>query len=225
MTGGSAAGWDAVFFDMDGTLIDSEPLAAQLVMQLLNERELPAPPFPLSRFDGQTWAAVEAILVEQYPALAGLPLAQRFERDFHERLARELPPAITGACEAFAAAARRCAVGIVSSSPRATIRAVADSLGLAEHCRVIVGAEDVRRSKPHPECYLVAAERAQVPARNCLVFEDSEAGLEAARAAGMTVVAIRGNRAEAVAAVLSRYTNSVVTSYADLPPGFFDRRA
>lgn len=225
MTGASAAGWDAVFFDMDGTLIDSEPLAAKLVMQLLDERNLPAPAFPLSRFDGQTWATVETTLVGVYPELAGLPLAQRFECEFHELLARELPPVITGACEAFAAAARRCSVGIVSSSPRATIQAVAASLGLSAHCRVIVGAEDVRRSKPHPECYLLAAERAQVPAGNCLVFEDSEAGLEAARAAGMTAVGIRGNRAETVVAVLSQYAHSVVASYADLPPGFFDRRA
>ncbi|HEX2138310.1 MAG TPA: HAD family phosphatase [Woeseiaceae bacterium] len=224
MNGASAAGWDAVFFDMDGTLIDSEPLAATLVKQLLDQRNLPAPPFPLSRFDGQTWASVEAILAEHYPALAGLPLADRFEREFHDLLRRELPPAIPGAREAFTAAAQRCAVGIVSSSPRATIQVVADSLGLSAQCRVIVGAEDVRHSKPHPEAYLLAAERAQVAPRKCLVFEDSEAGLQAARAAGMTVVAIRGNRAEAVAAALSQYAHTIVASYADLPPDFLDRR-
>jgi HAD superfamily hydrolase (TIGR01509 family) len=224
MTGGSAAGWQAVFFDMDGTLIDSEPLAEILVEQLLEKRGLPAPSFPLSRFHGQTWARVEATLLELYPDLAGLPLADRFEREFHDLLARELPRAITGACEAVAAAARRCAVGIVSSSPRATIELVAARLELSGHCRVIVGAEDVRHSKPHPECYLLAAERAGVPPARCLVFEDSEAGLEAARAAGMTAVGIRGERNEAAAALLSQHTPFVVGSYADLPPDFFDRR-
>lgn len=214
-----------MFFDMDGTLVDSEPLSDKLVMQLLDDRGLPPPPFPLSRFHGQTWATVEATLGELYPALSGLPLADRFEGAFHDLLGRELPATIAGAREAVAAAARRSAVGIVSSSPRATIELVAAGLGISEYCRVIVGAEDVRRSKPHPECYLLAAERAGVPPGGCLVFEDSDAGLEAARAAGMTAVGILGNRDEAAAAMLSRHAQRVVRSYADLPPDFLDRRA
>ena len=215
--------WEAVFFDMDGTLIDSEPLSDRLVSKLLDERGLPAPPFPLSRFHGQTWATVEAALVELHPSLTGLGLADRFEREFHELLARELPPVIAGARDAFTAAARHGAAGIVSSSPRATIEVVAAALGLAPD--VIVGAEDVRRSKPHPECYLLAAERAGVAPARCLVFEDSEAGLAAARSAGMTAIAVRGNRSETLDTALSRHARSVIGDYADLPPEFFDRRA
>lgn len=224
MTGGVAGPWDAVFFDMDGTLIDSEPLAETLVSELLAAHDLPAPGFPLSRFHGQTWEAVAATLVELYPALAGLPLADRFEREFHALLGRELPPAIPGAREALAAAAGRCTVAIVSSSPRATIELVASRLGLSGHCRFVVGAEDVTHSKPHPECYLLAARRAQVAPARCLVFEDSQAGLRAARGAGMSAIAVRGARDEAPAAPLSRPAGTVIGSYADLPPDFFDRR-
>ena len=215
--------WEAVFFDMDGTLVDSEPLSDRLISGLLDEQNLPAPPFPLSQFHGQTWETVEATLVELHPSLSGLELAERFEREFHELLGSELPPVIAGARDAFTAAARHGAAGIVSSSPRATIELVAASLGLAP--RVIVGAEDVRQSKPHPECYLLAADRAGALPSRCLVFEDSEAGLEAAGAAGMTVIAVRGNRGEAVQATLSRHARFVIGDYADLPPEFFDRRA
>ena len=215
--------WEAVFFDMDGTLIDSEPLSDRLISRLLDERNLPAPPFPLSHFHGQTWETVEATLVELHSSLSGQGLAARFERKFHELLGRELPPVIAGAQEAFTAAARHGAAGIVSSSPRATIELVAAGLGLAPH--VIVGAEDVRHSKPHPECYLLAAERAGVAPVRCLVFEDSEAGLAAAHAAGMAAIAVRGNRSEHMNAALSRHTRSVIGSYADLPPEFFGRRA
>ena len=225
MSASSGTPWDAVFFDMDGTLIDSEPLSDRLVSRLLDERGLPAPPFSLSRFHGQTWETVEATLVELHPSLSGLGLAERFEREFHELLGRELPQALAGACEAFIAAARHGITGIVSSSPRATIELVAAALSLAPHCRVIVGAEDVRHSKPHPECYLLAAERAGVAPRRCLVFEDSEAGLAAAREAGMTAIAVRGNRSESVDAALSRHARSVIGTYADLPPEFFVRGA
>lgn len=213
--------WEAVFFDMDGTLIDSEPLSDRLISRLLDERSLPAPPFPLSHFHGQTWETVEATLVELHPSLSGLDLAERFEHEFHELLGRELPPVIAGAQGAFTAAARHGAAGIVSSSPRATIELVAAALGLAPD--VIVGAEDVRRSKPHPECYLLAAERAGAAAARCLVFEDSESGLAAARAAGMTAIAVRGNRSETADAALWRQARSVIGNYADLPPEFFGR--
>ncbi len=74
---------------------------------------------------------------------------------------------------------------IVSGSPRASILKTLTTLGLVHHFPVIVGAEDYTHGKPDPEPFLTAARLLDVPPAQCLVFEDAEAGITAAVAAGM----------------------------------------
>ncbi|HUD95965.1 MAG TPA: HAD family phosphatase [Woeseiaceae bacterium] len=218
-------GIEAVFFDMDGTLIDSEGLTEAAVEQLLAERDLPLPAFSLAAFHGMTWKKIEQELVALYPVLAGHALADRLQHTVDERMRRDMPLPIPGAVEAFLAASRACIAGIVSSSPRETIAFVADRLGLTQACRVLVGAEDIKNSKPHPECYRLAATRAGIPAGRSLVFEDSAAGVCAAKEAGAFVVGVRGRRDDADVAHLSSGSEYVIADYRDLPDDFFTRKA
>jgi sugar-phosphatase len=86
--------------------------------------------------------------------------------------------------------ARERPVCIVSGSSTKTVAAAVDHLGIGDALRFFLGADDYSPGKPHPAGYLLAAERLRVPPADCLVFEDSEAGLRAAKAAGMRCVVL-----------------------------------
>ena len=210
-----------VFFDMDGTLLDSEPLTDMVILHLLEQHGLPRPRFSLSCFHGVTWERIAASLVSHYPVLGGEPLIAHLQSEFHERLVTESPPLIAGVQQVFTEAAECCTTGVVSSSQRQSIHAVIDNAGLASRCSVIVGAEDVQNSKPHPECYLLAAERAGADPRHCLVFEDSTAGIEAARASGMYSVGVVGNREAAAAQEALEGADLIIGDFEELPDDFF----
>ena len=84
----------------------------------------------------------------------------------------------------------RLPLAVASSSPTSLIEVVLDHLDLREAFRVVVSAENERLGKPDPAVFLTAARRLGVAPGRCVVFEDSEAGVRAARAAGMVVVAL-----------------------------------
>ncbi len=81
-------------------------------------------------------------------------------------------------------------LAIVSGSPRASIEATLARLGLAHHFAAIVGAEDYTRGKPDPEPFLKAAALLGIEPGKCLVFEDADAGIASAEAAGMPYVRV-----------------------------------
>jgi beta-phosphoglucomutase len=84
---------------------------------------------------------------------------------------------------------------IASSAPRANVDAVLDALGLRRWFQATVSAEDVTAGKPDPQVFLIAASRVGVEPGSCVVVEDAEAGIEAARRAGMKSIAVGRNAA------------------------------
>lgn len=83
---------------------------------------------------------------------------------------------------------------IVSSTPCANIEVMLKSLGLWELFEEIVGEEDATRGKPDPEGFLIAAERLEVPAEQCVVIEDAPEGIAAGKAAGMSCIGVATTR-------------------------------
>ncbi len=83
-----------------------------------------------------------------------------------------------------------CLVGIVTGSPHKAVLHVLHSLGIESLINLIVSGDDVKKGKPDPEPYLLAAEKLGVSSEECLVLEDSVNGVKAARTAGMNVIAI-----------------------------------
>jgi len=117
-------------------------------------------------------------------------------------------------------------LAVASSSPRRLIDVVLRQLQLAELFSVVHSAEDEAHGKPHPAVYLTAARLLGVEAQNCLVFEDSVAGLQSAQAAGMCVVAVpaadqRGNPgyqpAQLIIDSLEYFTSETLASLAAVP--------
>ena len=180
----------AVLFDMDGLLVDSEPLWFEV------ERAV------MARLGGQWGEADQRALiggsldrtVSWLLAKAAAPASRedvaRWLVDEMAALilARGLPlqPGAGPLLAALDAAGVPCA--LVTASSRAIMDAVLTVTGLSFD--VTVCGEDVRRGKPDPEPYLLAAARLGVPAAGCVVLEDSPTGIAAARAAGCPVIAV-----------------------------------
>jgi len=206
----------AVFWDLDGTLVDSEDLhwqawrdtvAAEGVsitreqflatFGLRNDSVIPqllgvaVAPERLRRI-GEAKEACYRNLVRQ-GRLAPSPGAANWLRRLHRE---------------------EWLQAVASSAPRLNVDTVLDTLRFAPYFQAIVSAEDVHTGKPDPEVFLVAASRLNVPASRCIVVEDAPAGLEAARRAGMRSIALSPTGPHLDADI-------VVTSLAALPADAF----
>jgi len=214
----------AALFDMDGTLIDSE-VHTDTAIRVIGERHGIADlALPHTETRGRTWGHIASVL----KARAGLPTDAAALADelllYWSVIAANVTP-VPGAPAALREAARSLKLGVVSSSPRAVIDRFLDRLGV-DDCidrAARIGGDDVRASKPDPDGYLQGARALDVAPAECLVFEDSQAGLLAAQAAGMRSMFITccaadipGNTALATAST---------RDYLSLPPRFWARLA
>ena len=211
----------AVAFDMDGTLLDSEGRTEAVIASYLASRGVSAAPISAIDVHGVTWEAIGDLLAQRHSELQGRAVAEDLQAAFHESFLAELPNQVTGAREAIRAAAEHHAVGIVTSSNRETVEAVIDGLALHDTELLTVCAEDCERSKPDPQAYELAAARFAVAPERCLVFEDSSAGLRAARGAGMPTVAIARNRRGAEREAIASLADWTIDDFMALPAGFF----
>lgn len=219
----------AVLFDMDGTLIDSEYLTDQAVMAALVRYAVDAKTraaIDLSQFHGVAWHRIADTLRQQAPQLtaqvSSAELQVQFQDSFHQGLLTDDPRQVPGSVAAVhAAVAAHLAVAIVSSSDRASIDHVVARLDIEELLQERIAAEDCTRSKPDPQGYLLGAARLGVLPEHCLVFEDSVAGLQAARSAGMYTIAIAGSDDPAAHARLAPLADEVMTNFNSLSANFF----
>ena len=212
----------ATFFDMDGTLVDSETLTEPAIQSLCRELGVNDVGLDCSVFFGVAWREIERALLEQHPQLAGkADIAARLHEIYHEMLLDEPPPLIRKSRESVIAANLRMPTAIVSSSRRASIEETIRRMDIADSINYYAGAEDYAESKPAPDGYLKAADVLQIEASECLVFEDSIPGLQSAKNAGMQVIAVT-HRCNDIGRA-NEIADLVITDYADLDDGFFER--
>lgn len=182
----------AVLFDFNGTLSQDEPVWFEVYRDVLAAHGR-----PISRAEyfehltGLSDAEAAATwLGPDYPRLADV--VEEGVARFRE-LAGDGSTVPQAAREAVAVAAAHVPVGIVTTGLRAGLDELLAAAGLDEHVAFTVTAEDVSRTKPDPEGYLLGLERlGGIPADDVLVFEDTPVGIEAARAAGLRCVAVLG---------------------------------
>ncbi len=185
--------FSAYLFDLDGTIADSMPLHYLAWSQAIAEH---GGHFPEDLFY----------------SMGGLPLLKVVEK-LNKKFGYNMDPAavvhrkeslflansdnlqpVLAVAAIIDQASGKIPFAIVSGSPRATILKTLATLHLLDRFPVIVGSEDYTHGKPHPEPFLTAARLLNVPPAQCLVFEDAQPGIEAAKAAGMQYVLVPTTR-------------------------------
>jgi beta-phosphoglucomutase family hydrolase len=184
----------AVLWDLDGVLVDSAPYHFQAWRGLMASlgRELSEAGFRPTF--GWRNDAILRHLVGELSAEEEARLAARKEELFREA-ARGHIVALPGALVLLRLLRERgLKLALVSSTPRANIDLVLSSLGLESAFDIVIGEEDVKRGKPDPEGFLLAAERLGAAPDECVVIEDAPAGVEAAKRGDMRCVGVSRNR-------------------------------
>ena len=182
----------AFIFDMDGTLVDNADFHTQAWAELLNEIGIRIEPVDLHRLNaGKTNAeTLRALLGDGLTESELKDLSRRKESLYREAYRPHLQ-AVPGLYSfLFQARSLSVSMAVASSADEQNIAMILDGLGIRDYFTAVVGAEDIQNSKPHPEMFLTAARRLGIIPQECLVFEDSPAGIESARRAGMKTVVL-----------------------------------
>jgi len=208
---------DAVIFDLDGVLVDSEHVWDAVREELARERG--------GRWHDRAQADMMGMSSTEWSRymhdVIGLPeppqeIDAEVVRRMRERYAQELP-LVDGGVEAVRRLAADFRLGLASSSNRPLIDAVLEQAGIAGLFEATVSSEEVERGKPAPDVYLEAARRLGVAPERCVAIEDSANGIRSAKAAGMRVVAIPNRRYPPPADVLE-LADTVLDAIGELTP-------
>jgi HAD superfamily hydrolase (TIGR01509 family) len=181
---------DAVVFDLDGLLLDTEQLWDEVREQLARERGgrwHAGAQADMMGMSSPEWSQYmhETIGLREPPDEIADEVVRRMQDRYRERL-----PLIPGAHEAVERLAARWPLGLASSSNRPLIDLALEVADLAPYFRVTLSSEEVARGKPAPDAYLEAARRLGVDPGSAAAIEDSRNGIRSAHAAGMKVIAI-----------------------------------
>ena len=188
-----------VIFDMDGVIIDTEPLHHHAFFVEFAELGIPVSAAEYAMFLGKSTRNVFQVLRQRYglaPDVAALVDRKRelFNQAFDDDATLNLLPGVRALIEDL----RRHDIQLVvaSSASKATIARVFDRFGLDPYFAHRVSGEDFAESKPHPAIFLRAVELAGTPITECLVIEDAANGIAAAKAAGIYCIAYASPHSE-----------------------------
>ncbi|HEX9381003.1 MAG TPA: HAD family phosphatase [Gaiellaceae bacterium] len=181
---------DAVVFDLDGVILDTEELWDDVREGLARERGgrwSERAQADMMGMSSPEWARYmhDVVGLAEPPEEINREVVHRMLDRYAKRL-----PLIDGAVSAVKRIAERWPLGLASSSNRELIDKALETSGLAPCFRATVSSEEVQRGKPAPDVYLEAARRLGVDPANCAAIEDSANGIRSAHAAGMSVIAI-----------------------------------
>jgi HAD superfamily hydrolase (TIGR01509 family) len=185
---------EAVVFDLDGVVVDTEHVWDEVREQLARERGgrwHPQAQADMMGMSSTEWSRYmhDVIGLEETPVEINGEVVRRMLARYEKEL-----PLIDGAVAAVRRLAPAFTLGVASSSNRPLIDAVLAGAGIAGLFAATVSSEEVSRGKPAPDVYVEAARRLGTPAERCAAVEDSANGLRAAHAAGMRVIAIPNRR-------------------------------
>ncbi|MCR4336074.1 MAG: HAD family phosphatase [archaeon] len=178
----------AVLFDMDGVIVDTMDLHWTAAQRSLSNEGLEITKVELKKLDStksseafaqffksKSEQEIEEMIVKKYAWL--------------KKKVKGIKP-IPGFFELLFKLKGKYSLGVVSSSRRDFVEYILEEIGEKDSFDVIVGAEDVSKGKPNPECYLKAAKKLNIAPEKCLVIEDSIYGIKSAKSAGMKCVAV-----------------------------------
>ena len=183
----------ALLFDMDGVIVDSEPMHTAVTLELLSSYDIHLTLNDLDRFAGTTMHYIFSTMKQEHH-LASTPerlIQQQLDRIL-DIVLHEPQKMIDGIPEILSfLKEKQIPTAIASSSPKKLVKAVVDRLGITNSFEFLLSGEDVTHSKPAPEIYLLAAKHLGIAPKDCVVIEDSKNGTIAAKDAGMFCIGFK----------------------------------
>ncbi len=182
----------AVIFDMDGVLVDSEPLINAAAIAMFKEKGLEVQPDDFLPFVGAGEDRYIGGVAEHYRFALDVPAAKQRTYEIYLDMVPSRLEAFSGAVEFV----KRCRdanlrVAVASSADAIKVRANLEKINLpVSFWDAVITGEDVVKKKPAPDIFLTAAKKLDVPAQKCVVIEDAVNGVQAAHAAGMKCIAV-----------------------------------
>ena len=183
----------AVIFDMDGVIIDSEPINTGLSIKAVAHFGSSITSEEMEKYAGSTMKVIFSSIKEDKKLIAPVEeIIAYMQASMLRNLAEEDIEPIKGIRELLIALKEKnIPTAIASSSPKNMIEAVVEKFKLQDYFTYLVSGNEVKHSKPDPEIYLVTAKKLGVDPSECVVIEDSKNGVNAAKNAGMTCIGFR----------------------------------
>lgn len=211
--------FEAVIFDLDGTLLDSMGMWGRIDVEYLGSFGIACPPDLQKRIEHLRWTETAELFQKEF----GIPktireIGEDWLRMAREKYLREVPVK-PGAFEFLAFLKERgIPCGIASSNHGDLIRDSLEAHGLYGFFSAVTTCEDVSAAKPAPDVYLVTAEKLGADPDKCLVFEDIPAGILAGKGAGMTVIAVHDSYSAELEAEKTDLADDYIRDYRELLP-------
>jgi HAD superfamily hydrolase (TIGR01509 family) len=181
----------AVIFDMDGVLVDTEPLYFSIARRIFDRLGMHVRTEQLHSFVGVSAATVWETLVREFKLTQQVEELVKAEKEEQYRTLSDIPSLrpIEGIIPLLEALnERQINLSIASSSPKEIIALILEKTGLSSRFHAVVSGEDVVNGKPHPDIYLRSSEELGIAPGHCVVIEDSPHGVAGAHTAGMMCV-------------------------------------
>lgn len=184
-----------LIFDCDGVMVDTELLFAKGSMEHLSRYGIHDDGLLDSEFAGYTAVEYCRIIIERYHIPETLETFYAEEKKYYEKQFEAGVPVMSGFKDFVVMLKKRgIKLGVASSSSRDYVLDKLRLCGVEGQFDVMVNGENVKRSKPAPDIYLLVIEKMELPADQMLVIEDSTAGIKAAKSAGLKVIGYKGSK-------------------------------
>lgn len=184
----------AIIFDLDGVIVSTDEYHFRAWQELAKDLSVPFSREDNSRQRGVSRMESLEVLLEKskrgYTRDEKLALAEKKNTIYRELLAQLSPKEILPGAMEFAEESRKLGLKIAVGSSSRNTPFILKKIGLTDYFDAVADGNDIQRSKPDPQVFLIAAERLHTSPKECLVIEDADAGVEAAKAGGMYALAV-----------------------------------